>query len=251
MFIRTLIIAVILFAGAPVTMADSLITWSEFDDDQQNINIFLRRLADDGTMLEQQIDNGGNNLTPSIAYDEPLVWLTWADRTDLNHYLLRYALLRADSLDVLESGKINTLDKDIYAPSIAVAADHTPWIAWAGFDGHDEEIKVAHYDKGHWSPEQNITQNDMPDSTPWFETLDDGSLSLAWEETTKAEVLTRHTTLVPASHEPSRSTYLSSALIAKKVDAHQRKFDSIKNFPSSLISHRKSILMGNRIDLPK
>ena len=251
MFLRTFIIAVSLLTSASITTADSLITWSEFDDDQQNIHIFLRRLADNGSMLEQQIDNGGNNLTPSIYFDKPLIWLTWADRTNLEHYLLRYVMLSAETLQILETGEVKTLDKDVYAPSIAVAADHTPWIAWAGFDGHDEEIKLAYYDQGHWSTERNITQNETPDSTPRFETLNDGSLSLAWEETTKTEVITRRTTIVPAVQKSSIDTRFSPALVAKKVHAHQRNFDREKNLPNSLTSRRKNILMGKSIDLQK
>lgn len=225
-------------------------TWSAFDGVQQGMNVYLRYEGANGQAVERQITQAGTHISPTLQMDGSIIWLAWVDRAESNQYALYYAVLLADSLTPIETGKLATQDARVYSPVVSVSPQGTPWLAWAGFDGEDEEIRLAHYENGRWQSERALTDNTMPDSQPRFAVLADGTLQLNWEQTTSTAVVTKHTTLAPILHYAQSLDSPSRAIIRyKKRMAQQRVFNPYEGLPAVLEQRHIDVLMGNRVEI--
>ncbi len=237
------------FGFSSLAVADSVMTWAAFDNDQQEMNIYLRTEVSGGSAIERQITHGGNNITPTLQMDGSIIWLAWVDRANAERFNLNYAVLLADSLTLIEIGKVETQEDQIYSPSITVTPEGTPWLAWAGFDGQDEEIRVTHYENGRWVQERAVTNNDVPDSRPRFEIKANGGLLLVWEQTTANAVIMKQSEILPIEKYSLSSDAPTETMIKyKKRMSQQRSFSPYKSLPTFLEKRRKDILMGSKVE---
>ncbi|MCP3956140.1 MAG: hypothetical protein GY697_28590, partial [Desulfobacterales bacterium] len=158
-------------------------------------------------------------------------------------------VLLADSLTLIEIGKVETQEDQIYSPSITVTPEGTPWLAWAGFDGQDEEIRITHYENGRWMPERAVTNNNLPDSRPRFEIKANGGLLLVWEQATANAVTMKQSEVSPIENYSLSSGSPTETMIKyKKRMSQQRSFSSEQGLPASLGKRRKDILMGSKVE---
>jgi len=242
-----------LLVGALATFsvaADSVMTWSEFDDDRQGLDVFLRYETSGGGIVEKQITHGGEHISPALQLDGSIIWLAWVDRAETDRYTLRYAVLLANSLTLIETGKLATQEARIYAPAISVSPEGTPWLAWAGFDGEDEEIRLAHYENGRWTEQRVLTDNSVPDSQPRFSIRADGGLQLNWEQTTAMAVVERKALIKPVENYSLSLRAPSRAMIRyRKRMAQQYGFDLFEGVPVELKEHRRRVLTGSRVEI--
>ena len=235
-----------------VAAADSVMTWSAYDGSQQGMNVYVRKEAADDSAVERQITRGGTHLSPTLQMDGSIIWLAWIDRAEAKQYVLHYAVLLANSLTLIETGTVAAQDARIYSPSIAISPEGTPWLAWAGFDGQDEEIRISHYENGLWVSERSLTNNEIPDSKPRFEILSNGSLRLSWEQTTYAAVVQRQVNIAAIENYSLSLLSPSKAIIKyKKRMSQRRAFSNYTELPASLEKRRKDILMGNRVEFDR
>ncbi len=240
------------FGFSSLAVADSVTTWAAFDNDQQEMNVYLRTEVSGGSAIERQITHGGVNITPTLQMDGSIIWLAWVDRAKAKQYDLNYAVLLAGSLDVIEMSRVTTQDNLIYSPSITVTPQGTPWLAWAGFDGQDEEIRATYYENGHWVPERAVTDNEISDSRPRLKIQADGSLLLSWEQVTPDGVIVKHSEISPIQAYSLSLGAPSEAMIKyKKRMAQQRSFSPEQGLPASLEKRRNDVLMGNKVEIRK
>lgn len=245
--------SIILFAmlvNTSVASAVSVMAWSAFDDKQQEANVYLRKELSSGSIVERQISQGGLNITPTLQVDGSIIWVAWVDRANPEQFDLYYAVLLANSLTLIEMGKVGIQDDHIYSPSLIVTPEGTPWLAWAGVNGKDEDIKISHYENGHWVTERAMTDNEIPDSRPRFEIKVDGGLLLSWEQTTSTAVITKQSEIIPIKdYSLSLSTPSEAMIKYKKRMAQQRLFSPEHRLPAFLRKRKEDVLMGSRVEL--
>lgn len=72
-------------------------------------------------------------------------------------------------------------DSEDLVPQIAVDADGSAVVVWAGFDGHDDEILWSRLEGEAFSKEERVAANNpFPDVTPSMARGGDGRLHAAW-----------------------------------------------------------------------
>jgi len=248
--------ALLLILGSITTVtpvvADSVMSWSEFESGTQDARIYLRRESKDKGIVERRISGPGIHITPTLQMDGSILWLAWIDRSDPQKYVLNYAVVLADTLSLIERGSLRVEDDQVYAPSITISPQGTPWLAWAGFDGKDEEIKISHYENGRWVQERAVTDNDVPDSIPRFNIQLDGSLLLSWEQTTPTAIITKREQVAAIENYADSLKNPSAAIIRyKKRMSGQAPFDAFKNLPDTLNKRKQNVYMGSRVELRK
>jgi hypothetical protein len=247
-YFSTLLISMLLVIS--VAGADSVMTWSAYDGKQQGMNVYLRQESANGSAVERQMTHGGVNILPTLQMDGSIIWLAWVDQTDADRYVLKYAVVLAGTLTLIETGAVATQDARIYSPAITVSPQGTPWLAWAGFDGQDEEIRIAYYENGRWTPERAVTNNEIPDSVPRFEIQADGILQLNWEQTTSTAIISKHTNILPiAGYSLSRASPSEVIIEYKKRMGQKRQINPDKPLPAALEKRKKDILMGYLVEL--
>lgn len=243
-----MLISMLLIISA--TAADSVMIWSAYDGEQQGMNVYLRQEAAKGSAVERQMTSGGVNILPTLQLDGSIIWLAWVDQTASDQYDLKYAVVLAGSLTLIETGTIATLDERIYSPAITVSPQGTPWLAWAGFDGKDEEIRIAYYENGRWVAERALTNNEIPDSEPRFKIQSDGILLLSWEQTTSTAIISKHANILPiAGYSLSQASPSEAIIEYKKRVGQQRQINPDKPLPAALEKRKKDFLMGNLVEL--
>ncbi len=201
--IKRVLVGVSLLFGMSVAHAGVWSTWAEMDEDHFGIQIYLAYLEQSQVTSIHQLSHQGANVTPSLALDQAFTWVVWVDRASAVQYQLNFAQLDTESKRLLQVGVIQTKDAKIYAPSIDTTVSGHPIVAWSGFDGHDEEIRLSHYIQGQWTTETPITDNQIPDTKPFFTSGEQDQTLLNWEQISSSAIQSQ-STLIKAepSHAP-------------------------------------------------
>ncbi len=242
---RLLFIFLVSTGTLPAAHADNWLSWSEFDQDGENIQIYLTRETGDKVGPVQKITHRGMNITPSLLITADEIWIAWVDRANRLNYRLRYARIDPDTQNLLESGSIATRDHKVYAPVFAQTATGSPVLAWSGLDNEDEEISLAYFQSGRWGTEKRITQNRVPDTSPLFSTGSHGELILSWEKITNNEISTHSITLHP-DFVTTRSESLTENIPVSSDRQTARNKASIQKLPNSLQARQQQFFMGSR-----
>lgn len=134
---------------------------------EQGVELMYARQA--GTGWTEPLRPGGKqgvHLTPALASDSwGDVWVVWIERRSAEEYLLRYCQIQDDV--VVVSGTVPSVTARNYAPTLLVDGDDTPWVAWSGYDGEDEEIYFSRWTGASWSaPSMVHADNSTPDTLP-------------------------------------------------------------------------------------
>jgi hypothetical protein len=160
------------------TQAAPLTAWSEYD--AQGVQVYIA-----GTDNQQQpkiirLTKTGTNITPAITANDDVFWIVWVNRAEPEFYELKYAMLDSGSFSVLDIGTVPASDNLVYAPSVMLDTSDRLWVAWSGFDGHDSEIRLAHFSEGTWSAETNLSDNEHSDTRPQIGYDSDQHLAVWW-----------------------------------------------------------------------
>jgi len=244
---RLLFICLVSAGTLPTAHADNWLSWSEFDRDGENMQIYLSREAGDDVGPVHKITHRGMNITPSLLITADEIWIAWVDRANRLNYRLRYARIDPDTQNLLESGSIATSDNKVYSPVFAVTATGIPVLAWSGWDGGDEEIRLAYFLNGRWGTENKITSNIVPDTLPVFITSQDGKPTLSWERISNDEV-TIHSYTLNSDFVSTRSKNSKADSTPGTASSRQNALNStsIQRLPVSLQSRQKLFFSGNR-----
>jgi len=245
--LNRLIFVLLASAGAlSVAHADTWLSWSEFDQDGENIQIYLSRETGDDVGPVQKITHRGMNITPSLLVTPDDVWIAWVDRANRLDYRLRYARINPETQNLLESGTIATRDHKVYAPVFAHTATGIPVLAWSGLDNdNDEEISLAYFQSGRWGVEQRITQNKVPDTSPLFSTGHNGELTLSWETISNNEI-SIHSIALHVDFVTARSEVITGDLPVASLRQTARNKASVPQLPASLQARQQHFFMGSR-----
>ncbi len=249
--LKLILVAFSIFMVNGAVAENSWLVWSEFDDNEQNIDVYLEHAADGERKLGRKLSAGGSHITPTLAVGSDLIWVAWVDRKNPDHYVLHYSILNPQSLDIVETGKIDTSDDRVYSPSMFVSDAGSTWLAWSGFDGNDEEVKLARYRGNGWGKIRQITDNHFADSLPQL-TTDGSRIVLSWEQITSTEILNRE--FLVEQEGPTSLQKQSKARTAssdKSTASSRSSFNPEKRLPSSLLSKKKRVLMGERVEVAR
>lgn len=249
MKIRSLFFLFCALFSSMTVHADAWLSWSEFDEDGKNIQIYLSRETGSHTGPIKQITQYGMNISPALLATPENVWVAWVDRADHTQYLLHYARFDSHNQQLLESGTITTHERKVYAPALALTSSGQPVIAWSGLDKKDEEIRLAYYNKGRWGVEQQITENNFPDTSPVFTRTPEGELILSWEQIGEQKIVVKELSLgdKAESNPPKLKPRKAYSVHADTADRQKVRLEtSIGRLPESLSARQHQFFMGSR-----
>ncbi len=190
-------VKVILVVGALVMSAssaafasdDAVLVWTNPEsgpaggpaDGSANLS-FARKKGGKWLKPEKITDSSFPDIQPAIVADKSgnawVVWVELRNRRKL-HGQLRYRFQR-EGIWLPAEDLPSDLSTNL-APSIMLDGADTPWIVWAGVDGHDDEIFFSRWDGSGWSKPMRVNEdNDVPDVLPELELGVNGQPVVSW-----------------------------------------------------------------------
>ncbi len=155
------------------------LAWSQFDG--QRFEIYFKSRRNARWRESVQITNDRfNNMHPKLAVTRRgELWLVWTG-LDGQHNRLFYARKEGNGQWSYPREIETGLESGI-APSIAIGPDGNPWIAWAGYNGRNDDIYVSRWNGRSWQKPVRIhPANDVPDILPVI-TMDRGRPTVTWQ----------------------------------------------------------------------
>ena len=181
---QTLLSSLFVFVGAKMALAsEDIFIWSEFEQEKIQVFLGINPVSADSRLLK--LSDEGLNISPAIMVTEKEIWAAWVDRQDSAQCVLKYAVLNRNNNSIIDKGIIPANNAQLYSPLFAKDKGGKLWLVWSGFDGTDEEIRVAHWSREGWSKEISITDNDVPDTLPAIDVSENGDINIIWEQLSK------------------------------------------------------------------
>jgi len=153
--------------------------WAESDGER--IELYFSRFAHGDWEPPQPLTNNRlHNLHPALAEGpDSRLWLVWTGMEGLHNRI--YFAIYDDQRGWTHPEEVDTGMISAVAPTIAFDGQGTPWIAWAGYAGRNDDIYVCRWRDDGWSPPHRIhPANDVPDVLPEIR-YEDGRLSVRFQ----------------------------------------------------------------------
>ena len=235
--IKQFILSLLLFTQP--TFAEDWLVWSEYDNDDLGMQIYLAQSNPIET-TPLKLSQNGVNITPSLIVDHQNIWVIWVNRKLPENYQLHYAHINKQSLTISNAGIIPTFDHKIYSPDIIIHNNH-PIITWSGFDGQDEEIRAAHFKQGSWHQLPDITQNNDSDAKPMLILLPNNQLAVQWTalSNSDSQIKTKNIQLAPSALRENAAVAHASVQFSLK---NERK--NMTTLPNAFKNRQSRLLMG-------
>ncbi len=120
------------------------------------------------------------NFVPAIANKKNGdTWFVWSSDTG-EHYHLYYAVISNDKI-LAGPVQIKTQLNSNTTPSITIDMEDTPWIAWSGNNGKDDDIYYSKHNGTTWEKEKIVhNENSYPDIFPKVISDQNNSIVVQW-----------------------------------------------------------------------
>lgn len=235
------------------TPTSSWVAWSAAspDDEADAILLFIGKEVDNKLVEYKAISTTGFNVTPSLTYaPESGLWLAWVNRKPGAKYMLQYANIDPDSLSVMQAGILQTQFPKIYSPDIALIDQRLPIIAWASFDGTDEEINFSYYNRFGWTKPISVTANQIPDTRPTFSTNLTNMMVLKWLQLSSSGETTQQSLVAEFIEHPVIQQMLNPGNpLAKRARTPDVNTETLSASPPAGQHASGAFIMGTRIML--
>lgn len=131
------------------------------------------------------------NFVPAIARNNNgETWLVWSSDTS-QEYLLYYAVIAGNEIKIGPQQIVTSL-KSNATPALIIDNQGTPWIAWSGNNGGDDEIYFSHFNGNGWAEEKRLHEdNTFPDIFPELSINDAAEVQVSWTNITPSGSTTK------------------------------------------------------------
>jgi hypothetical protein len=139
-------------------------------------------------------DNNGHSGWPSLAVaPDGTPYVAWEDESggDCEIYVKRWSGNNWEEVGTgsASGGGISDNSNDSFSPSLAIAPDGTPYVAWYDYSGGDAEIYALYWNGSSWeevgagsASGGGISDNSGHSRSPSLAVAPDGTPYVAWED---------------------------------------------------------------------
>lgn len=117
-------------------------------------------------------------ITPAISSDESSSWIVFVET---NGSIGRIKVIKSDDEKWHKQPDINSNTQNDWGPTIIIDSKGTPWLAWTGYDGTDDDIYYTYWKGNEWKkPEKVNTDDGWPDTLPILALNKEGAPEVRW-----------------------------------------------------------------------
>lgn len=164
----------------PASAADSglaMLAWIEPAKNGFNL-YFSERMEKTWSKPKIILNSSIPIITPAISSDKDSSWVVFIEN---NGSAGRVKAIKSAENQWQRLPEIPSNTQNDWGPTIIIDHKGTPWLAWAGYDGNDDDIYYTFWNGNEWiSPGKVNTDDDWPDTLPKLALNKEGSPELRW-----------------------------------------------------------------------
>ena len=155
----------------------AMLAWIEPAKNGYNLN-FSVRAERIWSKPETILNSSVPIITPAVSSDDDSVWVVFVET---NGSIGRIRVIKKTDEEWQRQPEIVANTQNVWGPSIIIDNKGTPWLAWAGYDGIDDDIYYTFWNGNAWkTPEKVNTDDDWPDTLPILALNNQGAPEVRW-----------------------------------------------------------------------
>ena len=177
-FVTVLLVLIsITLPASAENSSNAMLAWIEPAMSGYNL-YFSKRMERIWSKPEIALNSSVPIITPAVSSDESSSWIVFVET---NGSTGRVKAIKSDNEKWHRQPNITPNTQNDWGPSIIIDSKGTAWIAWAGYDGTDDDIYYTFWKGNEWkTPEKVNTDDDWPDTLPILALNKEGAPEVRW-----------------------------------------------------------------------